>query len=322
MPVKNSTPFLEDCLNSIIKQSEKNWELIAVDDHSSDNSFLILQKYAIKDPRIKVFQNKGKGIIDALRLAYSKCKGSFITRMDSDDLMPPQKLIILKKILQKNGTGIVATGGVKYFADYPLGNGYLRYEKWLNELTYKESNFSAIYKECVIPSPCWMVYREDFEKIEAFNPNTYPEDYDLCFRFYKYGLQVKSSQEILHLWRDYSHRTSRTDKHYSDNRFFDIKINYFLELDRDKTQTLILWGAGKKGKFLAKKLLVKEVSFYWISNNLKKIDQDIYGKIIQSTHLIQEQSMSQLILTISSPSEQIHIKNILRNSKHQVFWFC
>ena len=58
------------------RQTETDFELIAIDDDSSDESHSILKEFAIKDKRIKVFKNTGTGIIEALRLAYSKSSGN------------------------------------------------------------------------------------------------------------------------------------------------------------------------------------------------------------------------------------------------------
>ena len=91
----------------------------------------------------------------------------------------------------------------------------------------------------------------------AFDLDIYPEDYDLVFRFYKNNIKVVSSLKKLHLWRDYSSRTSRTDANYADNHFLDLKIKYFLELHYNHNSELVVWGAGKKGKLLAKKLSEK-----------------------------------------------------------------
>ena len=92
MPVKNAALFLRECLDSIVNQEESNFELIAVDDHSTDSSLKILEEYQKKDPRIQVYKNKEHGIIAALRLAYKKSSGILITRMDSDDIMSLHKL--------------------------------------------------------------------------------------------------------------------------------------------------------------------------------------------------------------------------------------
>ena len=97
MPVKNAESFLTECLDSIISQSYENWELIAVDDGSSDDSLQILKNYEQSDQRITAYRNDGVGIIDALRLAYNYSQGGMITRMDADDIMTSDKLEVLHK---------------------------------------------------------------------------------------------------------------------------------------------------------------------------------------------------------------------------------
>ena len=95
MAVKDTEPYLVECLDSIINQTYSNWELIAVNDHSSDNSLNILQDYALKDARIKVIENDGEKLIAALQTGYKHVSGSLINRMDSDDKMPDYKLEIM-----------------------------------------------------------------------------------------------------------------------------------------------------------------------------------------------------------------------------------
>ena len=255
-PFKNTEAFLSDCLDSITNQSYSHWELIIVDDGSTDNSYELVLQYTKKEPRIKLYKNEGEGIIEALQLAFKQSQGDYITRMDSDDIMSKDKLKSLVSSLLHYGKKHVAVGGVQYFSAEGISNGYARYETWLNDLTRTGRNYSEIYKECVIPSPCWMIHREDFEACDAFNPNRYPEDYDLTFRFYKHGFTCIPCDRILHQWRDYSTRTSRTHKHYAQNYFLDIKLHYFLELDYDDKRPLTIWGAGTKGKTIAKALIL------------------------------------------------------------------
>ncbi|MDA9343770.1 glycosyltransferase, partial [Algibacter sp.] len=231
IPFKNTEDFIVDCLESIIKQTYTHWELLIVDDNSTDSSFSMVETIAQKDNRIKLFKNSGNGIIDALQLAFKQSTGEFITRMDSDDMMNHNKLEILSNNLLNNGQGHVALGMVNYFSAEGIKAGYKNYEIWLNGLTQNGANYSEIYKECVIPSPCWMIHREDLIACNAFNPNIYPEDYDLAFRFYKHHFKCIPCDVVLHDWRDYSHRTSRTNEHYAENHFIPLKLDYFLELD-------------------------------------------------------------------------------------------
>ena len=136
-PVKNGAQFLVECLDSIVNQTHQNWELLIVNDSSTDETQSILEEYAQQDNRIVVSQNKGKGIIDALITGYEKSAGEFITRMDADDIMTPNKLELLTKKLIEKGKGYLATGFVNYFSETELGQGYFNYQEWLNGLSLK-----------------------------------------------------------------------------------------------------------------------------------------------------------------------------------------
>ena len=88
MPFKNTAPYIEECIRSIKLQSYQNWELLAVNDHSTDGSELIVDEQAAKDNRIHHIINSGSGIIDALKTAFAQASGQYVSRMDSDDIMP------------------------------------------------------------------------------------------------------------------------------------------------------------------------------------------------------------------------------------------
>jgi len=326
MPVKNTALFLEQCLTSILDQTYTHWELLAVDDGSSDESFNILTSYSKKDKRVKPFKNDGAGIIEALRLAYAKSSGELITRMDSDDVMTVDKLDVLSANLMKNGAGNIALGFVKYFSENELGEGFKRYETWLNGLIATGNCFEDIYKECVIPSPCWMVYRADFEKCDAMRPNRYPEDYDLTFRFYVHGLKPIPCAAILHHWRDYPTRTSRTDSHYADNTFMDIKATYFLSQEYDASKNLVIWGAGGKGKALAQLFIARGIAFYWICDNPKKIGKHIYEQEMLAISALESIENTQSIVTVANANAQEEInayfEGLNQKAMKDYYFFC
>jgi len=322
MPVKNASAFLDECIESIIKQSYSNWELIAVNDNSTDATLDKLNSYALNESRIIILNNHGNGIIDALNTGYNISKGELITRMDADDIMPTIKLSALKEKLVTSGKGFLATGLVKYFSRGNLGDGYLKYEKWLNDLCLNESNFSEIYKECSIPSPCWMVWRNDFDKCGGFTSETYPEDYDLAFRMYKHKMNILGSSEILHYWRDSENRASRTGDNYKDNRFLNLKVSYFLDIDFTPKKNLFLWGAGKKGKEIAKLLLKSNTKFQWLCNSPSKIGHNIYDVIMEDSESASLND-SQIIIAVANEEEQKEIlKQVLKFKNVKYFYFC
>lgn len=320
LPCKNAGPFLNECLSSILAQTETNWELLVVNDGSTDDSKAIVNQFAQADKRILVFENDGSGIIDALRLAYSKSSGEFITRMDADDIMASNKLEILKRNLLKNGSGHVAVGQVKYFSNEELKDGYRYYESWLNGLTASGTNYLDIYRECVIPSPCWMVFREDLDKCGAFNSDQYPEDYDLTFRFFGNKLNVIPCSEILHHWRDHSSRSSRNDPNYADNRFLELKLMWFLKLSHDSARPLVVWGAASKGKMLSKGLLEAGIDFRWMCNNPNKINKHVYGKLMENVAGINQLENPQVIVAVANKDEQAEIREQL--GTEEAFFFC
>lgn len=326
IPFKNTAAFLPECLRSVKQQSYAPWEIIAINDHSVDHSNQIVQDFSKNDPRFHVFQNTGKGIIDALRLAYTKSKGRFITRMDSDDVMAPNKLELLAEALLVNGPGHLAVGQVKYFSKSGISNGYERYERWLNQLTAAGENYSEIYKECVVPSPCWMAFRSDLDRCGAFEHDRYPEDYDLTFRFYEKGLRCIPCTTVLHHWRDYDTRTSRTSEQYAQNYFLDIKLHYFLKLDHDPDRTLVVWGAGNKGKTIAKGLQQAQIDFVWLCDNPRKIGKSIYGAHLYHYSLLATLSRPQSIITVANATAQKEIGGYLgelgQKAMRDYFFFC
>lgn len=312
MAVKDTASYLHDCVNSIIAQTYQNWELIAVNDHSTDATPEILDAFAKADSRIRIFHSDQPKLIPTLQRGYREVKGTLLNRMDSDDKMPNYKIQILVDEWMKYGKGHVIAGGTEHFVDEgEVGDGFLRYERWLNEVARTSTHYQQIYKECVIPSHCWMIHKEDFDSVGAFDPVVYPEDYDLCFRMYRKGLKVVGIDTILHHWRDRSNRISRTWDEYKDNRYFDLKMRFFYELDRDYSRPLVLWGAGRNGKDMAKILQANKDTFRWVSNNEKQLGKDIYDVRMEHFDAIVNMDNPQIMIVVSSPDGKREIQRSL-----------
>ncbi len=233
--------------------------------------------------------------------------------MDADDLMPKSKLEKLLEVLIEKGVGHVATGKVRYFDT--LGEGFKKYEEWLNKLIDEDSHRAHLYKECVIASPNWMLYREDFESIGAFESEVYPEDYELVFRMFEGGLKVAAVDEVTHLWRDHELRASRVSPLYAANTFLPLKLGWFLKLNRDQRKSLVLLGAGKKGKAIAKELQNLGMKFSWQTNNPKKIGHVIYDVEVQDQSL-PEKVDSQVLVGVSSPGEVLELEGELKAKEY------
>ena len=97
MPVYNSEKYISEAIESVCNQSYKNWELLIVNDGSTDYTSKIIDDFAKKDSRIKVFHRKNEGVSMARNFALNKVCGEYITFIDSDDMYHADRL---KRMLQ------------------------------------------------------------------------------------------------------------------------------------------------------------------------------------------------------------------------------
>ena len=109
VPVYNSSNFLRQCLDSILEQTFQDFELLCVDDGSTDNSREILQEYGEKDRRIKIFtrKNDGKGAAAARNLGLAHAKGKYIQFLDSDDFFARDMLECMVEKAEKLSLDVV-----------------------------------------------------------------------------------------------------------------------------------------------------------------------------------------------------------------------
>jgi NADH/NAD ratio-sensing transcriptional regulator Rex len=131
---------------------------------------------------------------------------------------------------------------------------------------------------------------------------------------------------VLHYWRDYDQRTSRTSEHYGQNYFLDIKLHYFLKLDREPQRPLVVWGAGNKGKIIAESLLKKNIDFKWLCDNPKKIGKKIHGKVLEHYKALEQLPEAQSIITVANDESQAVIREFLtargQLAMSDYFFFC
>ena len=94
IPVYNTEKYLEQCLDSVLAQTFTDFEVICVDDGSTDKSIKILSEYQKKDSRIKVVFEAHKGVGNARNVGLKMATGDFIQFLDSDDFFEPIMLFI------------------------------------------------------------------------------------------------------------------------------------------------------------------------------------------------------------------------------------
>lgn len=134
LPVFNASKYINDSVNSVLQQTYKNFELIIINDGSTDNSSEILNHLAMKDSRIKLYERQNKGLVNTLNEAISYCKGEFIARMDADDICNPCRLIKQLQYFESNSNVDVLGSWVNVF-----GTKNTVYKYFENDKAIKES---------------------------------------------------------------------------------------------------------------------------------------------------------------------------------------
>ena len=112
VPIYNREKYIEECLQSIFNQTYQNFEIIIVDDGSSDNSYKICESIAQKDKRIKLFATNHGGVSAARNIALDNITGEFVFFLDSDDVIHPVLLETLVNGLKTNNADIAGTNVV------------------------------------------------------------------------------------------------------------------------------------------------------------------------------------------------------------------
>jgi len=284
MPIKNQEPFLEECLNSIRKQTKQDWELIVVDDHSDDQSSSILSIWAKKEPRIQTFENPGSGIVDALNFGISKSNSDLIARMDGDDLMHPLRLEEQSKFLQHNqALGVVSCEVIQFtHSKENKGEGYAHHVEWTNQIHSSDEHKAYRFVDCLFAHPSVLFRKKLVTKYGGYRKGDHPEDFELWLRWLSNEVRMGKIPQKLLWWRDHPDRTSRISKRYDRAAFHRIKAQYLkVWLKKENPlgdRKLFAWGAGRVARKLISEITGIGVSIdALIDLDPKKIGKDFQG---------------------------------------------
>lgn len=126
IPVYNVQNDIGNCLDSILAQSYPNFEVLCIDDGSTDRSRQVIQKYAKKDKRIRCFHHENKGVSYTRNIGIHKARGMYIWFVDADDWVEPNALGCIADEIKKHKSDILVFGGEVFFSkDYDGKDSYM-----------------------------------------------------------------------------------------------------------------------------------------------------------------------------------------------------
>lgn len=317
MPVRNAAATLRQAVDSLRRQLFPDWELLAVNDGSTDDTPEILNTLAAADWRIQVIHQPHRGIVAALQAAGGRARGHYIARMDADDISLPERFTEQLKLFEKI-PGLALCGTRVMLTGTRPGSGYRRYETWLNSLTTPEDHARECFVECPIAHPTFMMPREWFETVGGYRECPWPEDYDLLLRIRQAGGKMAKPEAMLFEWHDHPRRLSRTDPRYGPEAFRQIKRHYLPRTALPVYQ----WGAGEVGKAWLRE-------WHWDSGNPairpeavvdinpRKIGRRIHGFPITAPDDLPPPGCCRILIAVGAPGARDEIRAWLNPRGYQ-----
>ena len=253
MPVRDAERTLPACLESIRRQRGPSWECVLVDDGSRDGSAASLARAAALDPRFRVISQPPRGIVAALTHGLAACRGTYVARMDADDLMRSSRLARQASALDADPSLAGVGCHVRLFPRTGAFAGRREYERWLNSLASADDVARDAFVECPVAHPSLMLRRALLAR-HGYRDAGWPEDYDLVLRLLEAGERLGVVPERLLCWRDGESRLSRTSDTYRIERFVACKAHFLARGPLGRSDDYILWGYGDTGRALARAL--------------------------------------------------------------------
>lgn len=226
LPCWNAELSLGPCLESLLAQTWADFEIVAVDDGSTDASLALLRKYAALDPRLRVFERPHGGVVAAMNFGVEASRGGYVARMDSDDVCLPDRLALQKAHLDRHPHIGLVGGRVRFGGDAEAGKGYKAYVDWTNTLVCEEDIRLARFVESPYANPSIMFRKELVSRCGPFYDGPFPEDYEFLLRWMDAGVRMDKVPEEVLVWNDPPSRLTRTDPRYDPEAFYRIKAGY------------------------------------------------------------------------------------------------
>jgi glycosyltransferase involved in cell wall biosynthesis len=274
LPFHNEEQMLEACLDSIQAQSLKAYELLAVNDASTDESTAIVSERARKDPRIHLLHSPARHLVSTLNYGLNLAKGPLVARMDADDLMHPERLLSQYRYLHAHPQCDLVASRARLFPDSEIDAGYREYIRWQNQCLTQDDITADIYIESPFAHPSVMFRKNCVQRLGGYRQGLFPEDYDLWLRMHHAGCHMAKLPEFLLDWRDHPNRTSRIDPRCSREAFDRLRAHYLSQDSRleKRRDNFVIWGAGRKTRKRCRHLLKKGFRpTAWIDIDPRKI---------------------------------------------------
>jgi glycosyltransferase involved in cell wall biosynthesis len=234
IPAKNAQKTLAETLTSLVSQTFKDFNVIIVDDGSTDQTALIAQTFQEKLPIKIISHPESEGVAKSINDGIMRSDSEFVARLDADDTAHPLRLQKQLDFFESNQKTGICGSQMNVFSD----DGLTHYV--LSHPTSSASIKTALIQRCVLAHPSLLIRRSVFEIAGLYDVNfDYAEDYDLWCRASLLGIQFANINEQLTNYRIHSGQVSNQKSQLQQVRDLAIKKKYISAfLDGDDPEEL------------------------------------------------------------------------------------
>jgi glycosyltransferase involved in cell wall biosynthesis len=222
LPVYNVALYVKEAINSILEQTIQDFEIIIIDDCSTDNTIEVIE--TIKDYRLKIIKkNKNKGLVDSLNIGFDAAKGKYIARMDGDDICHKERFKKQLEIL--NNSEIKACGC--WLQEFAGGNKIIKHSE------HHEQIVAKLLLGCSMSLGSVMLERKWINNFRFDENKKHVEDYDFWSQVAWTG-KFYNIQEVLYFYRVHQSQVSVLHTQMQKAKDVTIKIFLFKKLQFDE----------------------------------------------------------------------------------------
>jgi glycosyltransferase involved in cell wall biosynthesis len=200
------------------------------------------------DSRIRLVEEKKRGVVHATNRGFEQALGTYISRMDADDSAEPIKLKYQSNYLDHHIICDAVAGLVEHVPHSDEAAGFSRFVDWSNSIQSHEEIYNNRFIELPVVNPTLMWRKETAKKHGLYRAGDFPEDYEMVLRWLERGVRIVKIPVVVLRWYDSDTRLTRTDKIYSETSFYNIKSLYlasWLKKNNPFHPKVSIWGASR-----------------------------------------------------------------------------
>ncbi len=282
LPVRNSAATLPRALASLAAQTLGDFEVVAVNDGSADETPATLDAWARRDARIRIIHTPPLGLVHALNRCLEEAQAPLVARMDADDVCLPDRLAAQQALFEADTRLGLVSCLARFGGERHSAAGYAAHVDWCNSVLDPHAIPLRLFQESCLPHPTVMLRRDFALRYGGYRSGPFPEDYEFWLRLAAHDIPMAKVPEYLLEWNDPPTRLSRTDPRYAVEAFYTVKAQWlarWLARHNPCHPVITCLGAGRVSRKRAALLEAEGVVIdRYVDVDPRKVGKTVHGR--------------------------------------------